>query len=406
MPEEIKVLIVDDITATRENICKLLAFEPAIVVIGQAASGVEAVQKVKILRPDVILMDINMPAMDGITAAEQVLAENPYACIIMMSVQGEPEYKQQAMAAGAQDYLIKPFSTDELLQAVKRGFAHAGRQRTLACSPAEQAEPGKIITVFSTKGGIGKTTIAVNLAVALAEQTDSPVGIVDANLQFGDAALFLNLSPQCTIVDLVRDSRKPDGFVLEKYLSRFNRNIWLLPAPLRPEQAETITASHLAAVFTAMRAKFKYTIIDTAPAFSENMLAALDAADIVLVVAAMDLPTIKNVKLCLESMASLGYDQDKVKVILNRANTTEPGITIDEIEAGMWYKFAATIPSDGKVVVTSVNRGLPFIVSHPETPVAQSLFDLAHMVAGSGWQEQEQEISLLGITELLKRLFS
>lgn len=402
MPEKIKVLIVDDITATRDNICKLLAFEPAIVVIGQAASGAEAVKKIKILQPDVILMDINMPDMDGITATEQVLAENPYACIIMMSVQGELEYKQQAMAAGAKDYLVKPFSTDELLQAVKRGGASTAKH----CSATEQAEPGKIITVFSTKGGIGKTTIAINLAVALAEQTDVPVGIVDANLQFGDAALFLNLDPQRTIVDLVRDIHNPGGLDLEKYLSRFNRNVWLLPAPLRPEQAETITASHLSAVLTAMRAHFKYTVIDTAPAFSENMLAALDAADIVLVVAAMDLPTIKNVKLCLESMASLGYDQDKVKVILNRANTTEPGINIDEIEAGMWYKFAATIPSDGKVVVASVNRGMPFIVSHPETPVAQSLFDLAHTVAGSGWQEQEQEISLLGITELLKRLFS
>lgn len=124
MTEKIKVFIADDIAATRENICKLMEFDPEMMVIGQAGSGGEAVEKVKILQPDVILMDINMPGMDGITATEQIAAEAPNACIIIMSVQGEQEYLRRAMVAGAKNYLVKPFSGDELLQAIRQGFTN------------------------------------------------------------------------------------------------------------------------------------------------------------------------------------------------------------------------------------------------------------------------------------------
>lgn len=124
MSEKIKIFIADDIAATRENVCKLLAFESDMVVVGQAESGAEAVAKVRTMHPDVVLMDINMPGMDGIAATEQIAAEVPGACILIMSVQGEQEYLRRAMVAGAKDYLIKPFSGDELIQAIKQGFAN------------------------------------------------------------------------------------------------------------------------------------------------------------------------------------------------------------------------------------------------------------------------------------------
>lgn len=404
MSEKITVFIADDIAATRENICKLLEFESDLVVVGQAESGTEAVEKVKSMQPDVILMDINMPEMDGIAATEQIAAEVPNACILIMSVQGEQEYLRRAMVAGAKDYLVKPFSGDELIQAIKQGVGNEKKRRNvLKFEPKPQVQ-GKIITVFSTKGGIGKTTISTNLAVALAE-TEINVGIVDADLQFGDVALFLNLVPCATIVDLVRDIDHLDNHVLSGYLTHYSDNVKLLPAPLRPEQGETVTGSHLSPILKTMRSNFKYTIIDTAPTFSDSMLAVLDASDIILVVAAMDLPTIKNVKLCLEIMESLNYGQDKVKVVLNRADTNAD-ISVDEVEASLHYKFSALIPSDGKVVVSSVNRGVPFVVSHPGTPVAQSIFELAQLVTGGDWQKKRQEPSATGVVGRFKRLFA
>lgn len=263
---------------------------------------------------------------------------------------------------------------------------------------------GKVVTVFSTKGGIGKTTIATNLAVALAEKTGTQVGIVDADLQFGDVALFLNLVPRATIADLVRDIDNLDAHVLEGYLAQFRNSVKLLPAPVRPEQAETVTAGHLSTILKTMRSSFNYTIIDTAPTFSDSMLAVLDASDIILVVAALDLPTIKNVKLCLEIMESLNYGQDKVKVVLNRADT-DADINLGDVEASLRYKFSAAIPSDGKIVVASVNKGVPFVVSHPAAPVAHSLFELARLVADSDWQPQEQKQLVTGVVGRFKRLF-
>ncbi|HWR44660.1 response regulator [Sporomusa sp.] len=404
MAEKIKVFIADDIAATRENICKLMEFDPDLVLIGQAESGSEAVEKVKKLQPDIILMDINMPGMDGIAATEKIAAEAPDSAIIIMSVQGEQEYLRRAMVAGAKNYLVKPFSGDELLQAIKQSFSNEKKRRNVVKLEPKREEQGKIITVFSTKGGIGKTTISTNLAVALAAKTGSNVGIVDADLQFGDVALFLNLIPRATIADLVRDIEHLDTNVLDGYLAQFNNNVKLLPAPLRPEQAETVTSSHLSAILKTMRSSFKYTVIDTAPTFSDSMLAILDASDIILVVAALDLPTIKNVKLCLEIMESLKYGEDKVKVVLNRANT-DAGMEISEVEESLRYKFSATVPSDGKVVVASVNRGVPFVVSHPETPVAHSIVNLARLVAGSEWQEQIEEQPALGVVGRFKRLF-
>ncbi|SMC71741.1 AAA family ATPase [Sporomusa malonica] len=404
MDERIKVFIADDIAATRENICKLMEFDPEMTVIGQAESGREAVEKVKVLQPDVILMDINMPGMDGIAATEQIAAESPSSCIIIMSVQGEQEYLRRAMVAGAKNYLVKPFSGDELLQAIKQSFANEKKRRNIVKFEPKREEQGKIITVFSTKGGIGKTTISTNLAVALAAKTGANVGIVDADLQFGDVALFLNLMPRATIADLVRDIEHLDMNVLDGYMAQFNSSVKVLPAPTRPEQAETVTSSHLSAILKTMRSSFKYTVIDTAPTFSDNMLAVLDASDIILVVAALDLPTIKNVKLCLEIMESLKYGEDKVKVVLNRANT-DAGMDISEVEESLRYKFSATVPSDGKVVVASVNRGVPFVVSHPDAPVTQSIVNLARLVAGSDWPDRHEEQPAAGVVSRFKRLF-
>jgi pilus assembly protein CpaE len=345
-------------------------------------------------------MDINMPGMDGITATERLSLEVPEASIIIMSVQGEQEYMRRAMRAGAKNYLTKPFTGDELINAVKDAHTRDRKVRDALRVKSGDRPLGKIISVFSGKGGVGKTTIATNLAVALAALPSKKVAIVDADIQFGDVALVLNVSPQSTVADVVAEKGQLEDKVLAAYMTPFNAQLDVLPAPLRPEQAESVTGTLIAAVLKQLRCTYDFIIVDTASSFSEVTIAALDASDTVLVVATLDLPTVKNTKLALEVMQSLGYGDDKISLLLNRA-TPEGGIDPREVAASLKKSFAVSIPTDVKTVVSSINKGTPFVLANPTTPVALRIQALTAIVASL--QPEAEEVA--GKSSLRYRLF-
>ncbi len=380
MSDKIRVLIVDDVAATRENIVKLMQFQPGIEAVGHAQNGEEAILQAKALRPDVVLMDINMPGMDGITATERLTVEVPGTTIVIMSVQGEQEYLRRAMMAGAKNYLTKPFTGDELIQAIQQSASRDRQIRDAMRLKSGVKTPGKVISIFAGKGGVGKTMLTVNLAVALAKRPETRVAIVDADIQFGDIPLFLNLMPRSTIADVLPDAEHLDDKTLAAYMTPYSEALHVLAAPLRPEQAETVSGHLLGAVVKQLRNSYDFILVDTAAIFNEVSIAALDASDSILVLTALDLPAVKNAKLALEILQSLGYADDKLQLVVNSVHT-DGGIEPREVQESLKKELAITLPMDGKTVVNSINQGVPLMLAQPESLLAQKIAALAAKVA-------------------------
>jgi len=385
----IKVLIVDDIPETREHLSKLLGFEQEIDVAGTGASGEEAIRLAMDLRPDVIVMDINMPEMDGIAASEIISQRLPMIPIIMMSVHGEAEHLRRAMGAGAREFLVKPFSSDEFSTSIKRVHEREiVRQSQLqvasvgedAGGPNEMAEH-RVIAVFSPKGGSGRTTIATNLAVALHRETGARVCLVDANLQFGDVGVLLNLNPKNrSIIDAV-EGDDPDSDIVESVLVHHSTGIRVLLGPPAPEAADLVSAANLRKILVELKAHHDYVVVDLPSGLTDHSLGVMDFADDILVVAALEITTIKNVRLFLEIADQLEYARGKIRLVINRSDTAQ-GIRIGDVEASIRRPVDGTIVSDGRLAVLAVNRGVPFVVSHPEAALSRDIAKLARTVAG------------------------
>ncbi len=396
MADRIQVLIVDDIPETRDHLAKLLGFESDIEVVGTAASGTEALAKASKMQPDVILMDINMPDMDGISATEKLSAQVPNAAVVMMSVQGEADYLRRSMLAGAREFLVKPFSSDELTASIRQVYAREREKvgRVVAAPPSRDREPaaaGKVVAVFSPKGGVGRTTIAVNLAVAAGTELGKRVIVVDASLQFGDVAVLLNLNAKGkSIAELAAElesSQDPES--INTYVQTHSSGISALLAPPSPEMAELITPAGVKHVIEALRQRFDLVVVDCAAWFNDTTLGILDLADTVLTVLTLEITSIKNIRLFLEVAHQLGYEH-KVRLVLNRADTTL-GIRVADVEHSIGRKVDNTIVSDGRAVVYALNKGVPFFLSNREAQVSQDILRLATEVAGERESHDEDD---------------
>ncbi len=390
MADQIRVLIVDDITETRDHLARLLGFESDIEVVGLAESGRRAIELAIALKPDIVLMDINMPDMDGIEATEQLSAQVPGTSVVMMSVQGEADYLRRSMLAGAREFLVKPFSSDELISSIRQ--IHSREQEKLerfpvavavAQSAAEPADLGQVVAVFGPKGGIGRTTIAVNLAVACASELSQRTALVDGSFQFGDVGVLLNLNPKNkSIADLAPDLEA--GLELETidpFLTVHASGAKVLLAPPSPEMAELVTAAGVRKTLELLRRSNDIVIVDCSSAMSDTTLAILDEADVILTMLTLEITSIKNMRLFLEVTNQLGYEDTSIKLLLNRADSTL-GIRVADVEHSIGRKVDHTIVSDGRSVVYALNRGVPFFTSNREAQVSQDVLRLATALTG------------------------
>ncbi len=320
-------------------------------------------------------------AVDGmLSSVERVLHAHRELGAILVAEELTTTLLQQALRSGVKDVLASPADATQINEAISRVAV------SLSASPGAPAEAdpvfegdgelGQVITVFSTKGGAGKSMIATNLGVSLAQRSDKPVCLVDADLQFGDIAVMLKLSPQHTIVDAVSSLDRLDASLLQNLLvTHESSGLLILPAPLEPAFADQIGASEMVQIVEVLRRFCSHVIVDTPAYFNDVVLGMIEISDEVLLIAGMDIPNIKNVKIGLQTLRLLNTPMEKLRLVLNRANS-KVKLDVTEVERTLQVSADILIPSD-VVVPQSVNRGVPVVQSSPRSGVAKSLEEMA-----------------------------
>lgn len=405
--QEFNVLIVDDDAETRKNVARLLQFENDINVVGTARTGKDAIKQTISLDPDVVLMDINMPDMDGIEATELIQEQAPVSQIVILSVQGDTNYMRRAMLAGARDFLTKPPKGDELVTVIRRAgqkakekrqeLIYGGRGTGTLSDPRgttiQLSGLGKIITVYSPKGGVGKTTVATNLAVALHSQ-ETPVIIVDANLQFGDVVVFLNERGRNSIIDLTPHAEQLDTELVEDVVIHHKQSgIDILSAPPHPEDAERVTGSQLVKVLQFLARLYAYVIVDTDSGLSDVTLDTLDASDLLVVISSQDIPSIINTRMMLTLLGTLGFPKQKILLVMNRFDK-QIAITPEKVSQNLNHKVTAVLPEDKEVVIPAVNRGVPFMLSDGKAKeIGKNILELVGKIREALSKLEQEQIS-------------
>ena len=299
--------------------------------------------------------------------------EHSRAPLIMVASGEAGSMLEAALDADVSDVLLLPQLTNNVVFAIRKA-AHVRRQTQTAAG-----RTGRVMTVFSPKGGTGKTTVATNLAAALAKREGKRTLLLDLDLQFGDAAIVLGLEPEKTIYDLVVAPGELDSEKLAGYVTKHPSGIDVLAAPLRPEDAELVTEGKVTNLIEVARGSYEAIVVDTSPFFHGPMLATLDRTDELLVLCGLDVPTLKNVRLAMQTLDLLSFPASRMRYIMNRANTNV-GLKTREVETALKVKIAHELPSDGTIPLT-VNRGNPAVLAEPRCDFSKAIGQLAKAVA-------------------------
>lgn len=385
----IRVLIVDDNRTTVENVARLLNFEPDISVVGTARNGRVGVLKTKELKPDIVLMDINMPDMDGIEACRQILLSSPRSRVMMMSVQADMAYLKGAMQAGAREFLIKPFGYDELNNAVRRVHQTDPSPAELAAmaTPAgvgEAAIKQKIdraimVAVFSPKGGVGCSTIAANLAIALRGSREANVLLIDADLFFGDLDALLDLHPSHRIVEILQKFDPEDTDVLQRMFVDHSSGVRLLAGPGRPELAELVRPEPLQSLLESVSQLYDYVVLDMGCRYNSLTRQILDLVDRVILIVTPEVTAIKSANLFLRMPGPRAFPPRKVLPLLNKYNRVW-GITPESVGDTIGQIVSLTVPEDESAALIAVNRGQPVLLSAPRSSMVRPLLELEKLM--------------------------
>jgi pilus assembly protein CpaE len=322
----------------------------------------------------------------GLARLSEFVRDRPEVSVVLVVEELSTQLLQQAIRAGVSDVITIPNDVGPLIEAIDRAAANLNAVPAVASATASPGAPavpdrgnvGRVITVFSTKGGAGKSVVATNLAVSLAKRTDQPVCLIDCDLQFADDAVMLKLVPQHSIVDAVASIARLDVPLLRSLMIKHDGSgLLVLAGPTEPAFADQIGADDVIRIIETLRDFCAYIVVDTPSHFTEVVIRVLEESDDIVLVAGMDVPNIKNVKLGLQTLRLLNVPIAKVKLVLNRSNS-KVKIDVGEVERALQIKADCLIPSD-IAVPQSVNKGVPVVLDAAKSGVAKALMQLTDM---------------------------
>lgn len=398
-----QIIIIDPDRESAAEIQKMLQMI-GFSVLASAGYGVEAFTLALQLRPDLVLLRVEEPLVRPIQTLVKLNDGMPDLPIIVYSTEANIRLMRQSMVGGASDYLQEPLTAEELEASILRVLERKEREMARRRGELEDPVPqGTIVTVFGAKGGIGKTTIASNLAVSLAIDAHQTVALVDMDTRFGDVAITMDIPVERSIADLARNLHNIDRVTLRDYLFEHESGVRILPAPTRPSEWRNLTAAHIRDVVDVLAQTHDFVVLDTPGTFNEIVAAAIEVGTMILLITTLDMASIKDTVLALEMLHErFGNDEERIKVILNRSGM-DTGVREKDVErtldAPIWWK----IPQDTEVVKAG-QLGRPIVMSRPNSRAAIEMREIARALAGIRSRSRAKQGSG-GLGRLIRPLF-
>ncbi len=384
----IRVLIVEPDADLAKEIVDTISLIEDISVVGEVSSPDMGMKAVAELTPDVILLSGEYE--ECYELAEQIVGQYIDKAIVFMARYAIKEVFRPAMQAGGRGVLVLPIKPLELADAICQAYDIETKRKRRTLSTVRAAgglKTGKVWAVFSTKGGVGKTTLTANLGIALSQTTDARIAVWDLDLHFGNLALMMNVTPRRPVQELINEVRDLDIDLLESFMATHASGVRVLPSSFNPEFAEYVSGEHVEKILGVLQQNYDYVIIDSPSFFHGPIITAMDNADTILLVGTLDLATIYNLKSCTMVMESLNYSKSKLKLILNKANR-QYGVRPRDLESTLNLSIFAEVPTDEKLALMAVNRGIPFTQSNPEARISRSIQELGKQLVGEDESER------------------
>lgn len=380
---ELSIVIIDSdnqsLATTKERLQEL----DYIKVIGDSNNLALGYNLVLQNMPDLVLIDISENPEWALNIVEKISGQLKGTVVFVSSAETNLDTAIKSMRAGAREFIARPINYEELFSAIEKAKEFIGAQ-------LDDSSQGQIYTVFSNKGGLGKTSIATNMAVALTTTTGKRVALVDLNLQLGDVTTFLDIQPSYDISYIVKNiNRVDEAFILSTMEKLDGYELYILADPPYAEQAEDISSEQINTVLTVLKSIFDYVIIDTTSSFDSKTLTALDLADRILLVSMVNLPCIRNTQRCLDLFTRLNYPKEKINLLINRYVPTDE-ITVDDVEDTLEHSVFWKIPNNYFTVMAAINRGVPVNEIDEQANITRNFNQLVRQLTGiESYQTQE-----------------